>query len=490
MKSDFQEPTLAIAKMKILSKKELNFGGKRSSFTENDDLLEKKIKLDSQPSQEVLPDEIWLKIMSFLKTKDLFKNFAQACKSFHRLSLDSSALKYLKLKDIKNDSQYEEIKKLLARSHFLRTLSFESSTNIYWSKLMSNYLNCSKINSLKIVSWMQDKQPRFKHSHCRMLKRFAKDLQHLELKGIHLDTQNVMDIAQIKTLKTLKISWTNSHLFTPENILEFAKNCYQLESIQFFNLRNWMMNVDGNSDNAMKFKTAFNTFFEERKETLKSLSLANFTSSSSYHLMDNLNLCQNLEEFCAKDSDLTDVDLASLVKIPNLKNLFFDNISTKPNEMTTFFLGLNTSSMKYLTLHNCNGVNEAMFSELSMLKFPLLERIHLKLRNWDSNDQSIDMEQKLEEFIENCPNLKSIQLYGKQFGNLSKEFLTNLCQNREIYVNFGTDLDFETQLSMEDHLRKEDFRVWRKYQSLKNEFLKWCQDHDWWYDNEYHRPMA
>ena len=160
------------------------------------------------------------------------------------------------------------------------------------------------------------------------------------------------------------------------------------------------------------------------------------------------------------------------------------------NEMTTFFLGLNTSSMKFLTLHNCNGVNEAMFSELSMLKFPLLERIHLKLRNWDSNDQSIDMEQKLEEFIENCPNLKSIQLYGKQFGNLSKEFLTNLCQNREIYVNFGTDLDFETQLSMEDHLRKEDFRVWRKYQSLKNEFLKWCQDHDWWYDNEYHRPMA
>ena len=116
-----------------------------------------------------------------------------------------------------------------------------------------------------------------------MLKRFAKDLQHLELKGIHLDTQNVMDIAQIKTLKTLKISWTNSHLFTPENILEFAKNCHQLESIQFFNLSNWMMNVDGNSDNAMKFKTAFNTFFEERKEPLKSLSIQLKAKKGKFH---------------------------------------------------------------------------------------------------------------------------------------------------------------------------------------------------------------
>ena len=47
-----------------------------------------------------LPEEIWLKIMNYLKTKDLFLNFGLVNKFFNGLTLDSRAVKYLKLADI------------------------------------------------------------------------------------------------------------------------------------------------------------------------------------------------------------------------------------------------------------------------------------------------------------------------------------------------------------------------------------------------------
>ena len=43
--------------------------------------------LEVNASRKVeLPDEIWLKIIQNLPTKDLFANFALSCKKFHNLS--------------------------------------------------------------------------------------------------------------------------------------------------------------------------------------------------------------------------------------------------------------------------------------------------------------------------------------------------------------------------------------------------------------------
>ena len=55
----------------------------------------KRIKLTASK----LPNEIWMKIMSYLKNEDIFGNFALVNKHFHGLTTDPSALKYLQLKD-------------------------------------------------------------------------------------------------------------------------------------------------------------------------------------------------------------------------------------------------------------------------------------------------------------------------------------------------------------------------------------------------------
>ena len=59
--------------------------------------VEKKIKIDPKKTPN-LPQEIWLKIMNHLKTKDLFLSFGLVCKFFNGLTLDSRAVKFLEVK--------------------------------------------------------------------------------------------------------------------------------------------------------------------------------------------------------------------------------------------------------------------------------------------------------------------------------------------------------------------------------------------------------
>ena len=55
----------------------------RKRFSENqrnDKSIEKKTKFDKEPRNAVLPDEIWLKIMCHLNSKDLLITFGLVCK--------------------------------------------------------------------------------------------------------------------------------------------------------------------------------------------------------------------------------------------------------------------------------------------------------------------------------------------------------------------------------------------------------------------------
>ena len=59
--------------------------------------VEKKIKIDPKKAPN-LPQEIWLKIMNYVKNKDLFMNISLACKFFNELTQDSNAVKFLEVK--------------------------------------------------------------------------------------------------------------------------------------------------------------------------------------------------------------------------------------------------------------------------------------------------------------------------------------------------------------------------------------------------------
>ena len=56
-----------------------------------------------------LPNEIWLKIIRFLETKDVFCNFALVCKHFNSLTLLPTAIKRFSI-DFKNIDKDESFK--------------------------------------------------------------------------------------------------------------------------------------------------------------------------------------------------------------------------------------------------------------------------------------------------------------------------------------------------------------------------------------------
>ena len=73
-----------------------------------------------------LPNEIWLKIMNYLKTKDIFERFALVNKHFYQLTLDTGSIKYLQVKNIGgNLSKYYNVLKVLSRCKTLIEFSIE-----------------------------------------------------------------------------------------------------------------------------------------------------------------------------------------------------------------------------------------------------------------------------------------------------------------------------------------------------------------------------
>ena len=89
-----------VAQLSVNSK--ANEVQKRSNKTEKEtadkDSTQKRSKLEIERKFE-LPDEVWLKIMKYLKTKDLFSNFGLVSKHFNNLTKDPNILIYLELKD-------------------------------------------------------------------------------------------------------------------------------------------------------------------------------------------------------------------------------------------------------------------------------------------------------------------------------------------------------------------------------------------------------
>ena len=129
---------------------------KRSSKTQSSDLpIEKKSKIDEEPRKVAfLPDEIWLKIMCNLKTKDLLITFGLVCKRFRNLSLDSKVLKVmvknLKLKNIDDKFKYARATKTIKKAENLTGISIELSEP-YWKQLMNHALKIPILKSLELL---------------------------------------------------------------------------------------------------------------------------------------------------------------------------------------------------------------------------------------------------------------------------------------------------------------------------------------------------
>ena len=147
----------------------------------------KRIKLTASK----LPNEIWMKIMSYLKNKDIFGNFAFVNKHFHDLTMDPSAVKYLHLEDVKSKAKskvlYKNWMKVIKRSKTLVELNIKANYEggLDWNKLIIETLCANQhLKSLKIEYDYQGFL-RLTPSVAEAL-RLAKNLQHFQTKYVEL----------------------------------------------------------------------------------------------------------------------------------------------------------------------------------------------------------------------------------------------------------------------------------------------------------------
>ena len=120
--------------------------------------LEEQLKTQSILVPD-LPNEIWLKIMSYLSTFDLLRNVAQVSKKFNQLSKDPYLIRKIQLnfESLAKDQVVEysrSIGKVLTRSRNLTFFSFEFPKHNYgkmfvWALLHLNRY-CPKLKRIKL----------------------------------------------------------------------------------------------------------------------------------------------------------------------------------------------------------------------------------------------------------------------------------------------------------------------------------------------------
>ena len=150
---------------------------KRSIEVKNEPIAQngiKKLKPDHGQKVQV-PYDIWLKIMNYLDTKDLFKNFNLACRKFNFMSVDSNAVKYLTLTSITEEANVRMAIKVIRRSKILIEIKIDQCPR-YWKVLMLDALKKPNLKSIKIQNSPSDIPfPGDK------VKTLGKKLEHLDL---------------------------------------------------------------------------------------------------------------------------------------------------------------------------------------------------------------------------------------------------------------------------------------------------------------------
>ena len=413
--------------------------------------LNKKLKRNNVE----LPNEMWIKIMNYLDTWNVFGNFSLTCKSFHNLT---SAIKWLHMKDITNDNEFQNIVKILRRSTTLIKLGVYDSDN-FVNKLVKEALKASR--KLQTILWynktsIKDNQSYLPLEIVEEMKKSGSEIANLYFDHINLSPKVMIEISKIKSLKELEVS----QKLTPEVIDALASNSNQLESF----ISNQFQVYDYFS--AYEIKESLGNFFKEKKMTLKRLNM-----DLKFKIMEplrNLNLCQNLEKLTVS-MDAQDLHIIS--KLQKLKSLTLFEISAQ-NSLPDIKSFLNTTNLTYLSFQDCDFTREIFFREMAALDFPSLERFYVHPKE---REDEIMTEITLKKFVKNAPKLKSIQ-FGEHLtcNDITNSFLFDLFEKSQVFVIFG---QLPRQISLDSYFRKSSNIVYEQYQKFRCEFSSHCENY-------------
>ena len=341
----------------------------------------------------ILPNEIWLKILHCLKTKDLFGSFAFVCKHFHNLTLDSKTVKILSLNRIKTRQKYLKVLNVLNRSKNLYEFKIENSSQFYDKLILYALKSNPKLKSLKILSQTHNQKNSTLSEE--VIQAIGEDLEHLELFGIdHPNDELMKKISILENLKSLKMVVPNLCL---KNLIDIGINCSKLEKVHFdwikleqssYNWENPQLNISAND-----IIDAYDKFFKERKETLKSVFIGRIDTNIRCQVLKNLVLCENLEELIFDNAGCVDnFGLDIISKLSSLKCLQLPLLCPPDNDW------------RGKTIHNVNLLFKG--SNLTNLTYIYITENNYLAEDFLKNITGYENSKLMKIFIHGCSNLK------------------------------------------------------------------------------------
>ena len=389
----------------------------------------KKRKLNQIKIPQV-PDEIWLKIMNFMGSQTIFANFALVCKKFHRLTLDSGAVKGIKLCNIKSSEKYKNAMKVLKRSKNVDRVQIEYSSTYCSNFITQAFKSNPKLKSLIVNSECRKVEEEDWFKFTKSIKKvFGKHLEKMALGAIDLnDSQDdiMKEILCQKNLKTLHLS----QIYDTNIVINFLnllpKNCKKLSDVNF----SYIICNDVN-----RIQLAFDNFFEEAKENLKILKCPRvyhddgivFIPNSRWEIiLKNLSLCQNLEVLEILDASfISNATFPIISKLPNLKRLTLKALQNVGNELDTLFQNMNLEKLEYLHIQ---GLYHLSLEALSNRKPSNLKEI------WISTGMNLKLQESTLNNLKNCPKLKKIGLKWSNLDAISTYQLQEFNKNIALFI--------------------------------------------------------
>ena len=433
---------------------------KKRPFKDSEQITDKKLKLSPSPLMD-LPNEIWMKILNFLPTYDILKNFNLTCKHFHSLATNPCAIKsiHLKLKNAMESSQYQEIVKVLTRSKTLNKLIIkhpwvpcvEGKDHGRMNHILAHGL---KSNHLKTLVVKNDTRfgPTLSKKNAEYIKNSK--IESLKLKDVSLHNYAMQQIGAMKNIKSILISlngYGQKAILKTNSMSELFKT--------FIDAKTDLEDLAIVAHPGLEIHASvFGKFLEERAETLKKLKISCAINDST-----------------KKDDGEKLSRPMNLNATPNLEELYYCNYSSQNGRHTTELkFGQEMPKLTKVVLKN---INVDMFHVFGTQNFPVLERLHLVKGNGSGASR-----QMLFNILENCPTLKSVKIVGLDVSDphadadIWRAFLVDMYKTFNVYIDIFSHFDWNytfPEYPFERHLEENDVDTYSKYLKLRDNFYKW-----------------
>ena len=314
---------------------------------------------------------------------------------------------------------------------------------MYVNELICHVLRYSpNLKSLKIKT---------KELSAGTIKMISKSkIQVLSVEGIeNHGSDGINEVCNIKALKSLTIQQDYG---SDRSLKTLAENDVPIEEVRLF------------SSKECSNPAVLNTFFKQKKDTLKriALRLDPFFGHGAIPL-ENLNLCHNLEEMELRMWDSKHLEILS--GLPNLKRLVLGYSYASEDFLVKLFKRLSLENLTSLSIQNNPNIKDELFKKLSEVAFPKLESLYIHPNIDARKADDILCDKTLKELVLNMPNLRFVQ-FGINFfsSNLTFKTLMELFHKRNIFTIFS---ESHRQVSMEKWFLNHDKDLYEKYQNLK-----------------------